>query len=55
MEARTLFQQFDQNGDGFVTPDEIKRAMLSLGRNISVEEAQHMVRQADSNGDGKLD
>lgn len=55
MEVRTLFQQFDLNNDGFVTPEEIKRSMLSLGKNISVEESQNMVRQVDSNGDGKLD
>lgn len=30
-EVQVLFQQFDENNDGFVTADEIVRAMLGLG------------------------
>ncbi len=54
-EVLSLFQQFDQNGDGFVTVEEIQRAMLTLGQTVSREHAEMMVRQADTNNDGKLD
>ena len=30
-------------------------AMRSLGRNISMEEAQAIIRSVDGNGDGRLD
>lgn len=35
-EIHTLFQQFDDDGDGYVTPDEIYKAMMSLGQRISI-------------------
>lgn len=38
-EVQVLFQQFDSNNDGFVTADEIVRAMLGLGHRITLEEA----------------
>jgi Ca2+-binding EF-hand superfamily protein len=30
-EVQALFMQFDDNGDGFVTADEIVKAMMTLG------------------------
>lgn len=54
-EVRQLFATFDQNKDGFITADEIKLAMLAIGRNVTMEEAQAIIRSVDSNGDGRLD
>jgi Ca2+-binding EF-hand superfamily protein len=54
-EVRELFRTFDSNKDGFITADEIKLAMLTIGRNITMEEAQNIIRTVDSNGDGRLD
>jgi Ca2+-binding EF-hand superfamily protein len=54
-EVRELFRTFDSNKDGFITADEIKLAMLTIGRNITLEEAQNIIRTVDSNGDGRLD
>lgn len=38
-EVQVLFKQFDENNDGYVTADEIVRAMLGLGQRISMEDA----------------
>ena len=54
-EVRQLFTVFDENRDGFITADEIKKAMMAIGRNISMEEAQNIIRTVDQNGDGRLD
>ena len=42
-EIRSLFMQFDENGDGFVTADEIVRAMMTLGQRITLEDAKQMI------------
>jgi Ca2+-binding EF-hand superfamily protein len=47
IEVRQLFTSFDANKDGFITADEIKLAMLALGRNVSMEEAQNIIRSVD--------
>jgi Ca2+-binding EF-hand superfamily protein len=54
-EVRQLFTTFDTNKDGFITPDEIKLAMMAIGRNVTLEEAAAIIRTVDSNGDGRLD
>jgi len=55
-EVRNLFQTFDVNHDGFITPDEILLAMRAIGRNsVTLEEAQAIVKSVDGNGDGRLD
>ena len=55
-EVRNLFQTFDVNHDGFITPDEILLAMRAIGRNsVTLEEAQSIVKSVDGNGDGRLD
>jgi Ca2+-binding EF-hand superfamily protein len=34
-----LFKQFDDNGDQYLTPDEIYRAMQGCGRNMTLQDA----------------
>lgn len=34
-EIETLFKQFDEDNDGFVTADEIMKSMLAIGRRMS--------------------
>ena len=54
-EIQTLFAQFDENRDGFVTADEIVKSMMALGQRVTLDEAKAMIAQVDSNNDGKLD
>ena len=50
----SLFHQFDDNGDGYVTCDEIQKAMIGLGQRISLEDAKLMISTIDNDGDGRL-
>lgn len=43
------FHQLDKNGDGFITPDELKKEL----RTSSFDTAA-LIKQADKNGDGKI-
>ncbi|XP_074652602.1 calmodulin-like [Tubulanus polymorphus] len=53
-EAKAAFKIFDQNGDGFITPTELRSVMDGLGEVISKEEVEIMIREADLDGDGKI-
>lgn len=45
---------FDRNGDGFISPQEIKLAITSLGEQLTDKELEDMIAMADTNGDGKI-
>ncbi|MFK0238636.1 EF-hand domain-containing protein [Streptomyces vinaceus] len=55
--AETLakaFRIFDNDGDGLIGPAEMHAVMTHLGETLTEEEAGEMVRQADVDGDGKI-
>ncbi|XP_065201055.1 calmodulin-A-like [Planococcus citri] len=54
-ELHEAFRVFDKNGDGFITADELKNVMCNLGEKLSDEEIDDMIKEADLNGDGKVD
>ncbi|XP_062567311.1 calmodulin-like [Saccostrea cucullata] len=54
-ELHEVFQVFDGNKDGFISPDELFSILSKLGEPTSKEEAQAMIREADLNGDGLVD
>ena len=45
----------DTNGDGFVTKDELKQMLGSLGEPVDDSVVDEMIAVADTNGDGKVD
>ena len=45
----------DSNGDGFVTKDELKTMLSSLGDAVEDSVVDEMMAVADLNGDGKVD
>ncbi|VDO05777.1 unnamed protein product [Rodentolepis nana] len=49
-EIREVFQLFDIDNNGYISNSE-----LSLGENLNNEEIQEMLREADMDGDGKVD
>lgn len=50
------FPQFDIDGDGSITSDELRHAMVKLlGEQTSKNEIDAVVREADNNGDGTVD
>ena len=44
----------DENGDGFLTKEEIKSGLMKCGEPMSDETVDDMLRAADKNNDGKV-
>lgn len=48
--------QFDMDGDGEITTEELRCAMIKLmGEHMSRREIDTIVKEADDNGDGTVD
>lgn len=45
---------FDRDNDGFISPFELRHVMINLGEKLSEEEVVEMIREADLDGDGKV-
>ncbi|XP_043086933.1 calcium-binding protein 5a [Puntigrus tetrazona] len=55
-ELRDAFKEFDMDGDGSITTEELRSAMSKLlGEHMSHREIDAVVREADDNGDGTVD
>ncbi|MBB4982890.1 MULTISPECIES: EF-hand domain-containing protein [Streptomyces] len=53
--ARTAFNKFDVDGDGFITAAEYKHVMAQLGDfHVTESVAEALIKQRDDNGDGVL-
>ncbi|XP_032741067.1 calmodulin-4-like [Rattus rattus] len=53
-ELQAVFRVFDQNGDGYITMDELKQGLSQMGETLSEEELNDMIRVADADQDGKV-
>ncbi|XP_015058940.1 putative calcium-binding protein CML19 [Solanum pennellii] len=53
-ELERVFTYFDENGDGKVSPAELRKCVKAVGGELTVEEAEMAVRLSDSDGDGLL-
>ncbi|KAF4589960.1 H(+)-transporting V0 sector ATPase subunit c [Pleurotus pulmonarius] len=53
-ELLNAFRAFDQNGDGFVTADELKRVMHGIGEPLTDHEIATMIAETDLDHDGKI-
>lgn len=51
------FATFDQNGDGKISPEELKQVLHkdSVGEAIGAESIAELMRLVDSDGDGMID
>ncbi len=50
---KELFKNVD-DGDGFLSPEELVKLEEKLNKSISTEDAEDIIRTWDSNGDGKM-
>ncbi|CAN6485431.1 unnamed protein product [Victoria cruziana] len=55
-DMREAFNVFDQNGDGFITVEELRSVLSSLGlkQGRTVEDCKKMIRKVDADGDGMV-
>uniref|UniRef100_A0A3P9IUE3 EF-hand domain-containing protein n=1 Tax=Oryzias latipes TaxID=8090 RepID=A0A3P9IUE3_ORYLA len=55
-ELKDAFREFDIDGDGAITSEELRLAMVKLlGEQTSKHEINSVVSEVDNNGDGKVD
>lgn len=53
-EVREAFRLFDKNGDGYISSEELKSILSNNGEKISDNELDAMIKDADIDGDGKI-
>ncbi|TDL20345.1 calmodulin [Rickenella mellea] len=53
-ELRDAFRTFDADNDGFISAKEVRVVMGKLGERLSDQQVDEIVREADTNGDGKI-
>ncbi|XP_034969111.1 uncharacterized protein LOC118084009 [Zootoca vivipara] len=54
-EILKAFRLFDDDGTGKISFKNLKRVSKELGENLTDEELQEMIDEADRNGDGEID
>mmetsp|Transcript_14473 Transcript_14473/g.37475 ORF Transcript_14473/g.37475 Transcript_14473/m.37475 type:complete len:110 (+) Transcript_14473:303-632(+) len=53
-DVRKAFRQFDHQGTGKISFDNLKRVARELGENMTDEELLEMINKADLDGDGEV-
>ncbi|KAK5820089.1 calmodulin-like protein 3 [Gossypium arboreum] len=55
-EMMEAFNVFDQNGDGFITFEELRSVLSSLGlkQGRTIEDCKNMITKVDQDGDGRV-
>ena len=48
------FKVFDRDGNGLISPNELQHVMTSLGENVTADEVEEMIKEADLDGDGHI-
>lgn len=53
-QLQALFRAFDRDGNGFITAVELAHSMARLGHALTVKELTEMIREADTDNDGRI-
>ena len=48
------FRVFDKDGNGFISPSELRYVMTKMGQELTDEEVDQMIQEADMDGDGQV-
>merc|ERR550532_161576 len=48
------FRVFDRDGNGQISPAELRHVMSNLGEKLGEDEIEKMIADADDNGDGQI-
>ena len=54
-ELMAAFQNFDSDGSGKISGEELKQALTSIGEDITDDQLVKMIKEADKDGDGQVD
>lgn len=54
-EIREAFKVFDRDNNGFISAAELRHVMTSIGEKLTDDEVDEMIREADTDGDGRID
>lgn len=54
-EIREAFKVFDRDNNGFISATELRHVMTSIGEKLTDDEVDEMIREADQDGDGRID
>ena len=49
-----MFKQYDIDGDGFITHDELKTFIMKRHDSVTDYEIEKMIKEVDIDGDGKI-
>jgi len=55
LDVKKAFRKFDSNGDGHLDKSEMKKLLVSSGKNVSDQEVAALFAQGDVDGDGMID
>ncbi len=50
-----MWQVFDRDNNGFISAAELRHVMTSIGEKLTDDEVDEMIREADQDGDGRID
>jgi len=53
-EIRDAFKVFDKDNNGTVSANELKHVLKTLGDNVTADEVDELIREADSSGSGTI-
>ena len=53
-EFRAAFRVIDKDGNGFISAADLSHMMTNIGENLTDEEVNEMIREADIAGDGHV-
>ncbi|KAL2500862.1 putative calcium-binding protein CML18 [Forsythia ovata] len=53
-QSRQLFRMFDRDGNMYIMAGELAHSTAKLGHALTAEELTGMIREADTNGDGRI-
>ena len=54
-ELLEAFKVFDRDSNGYITSHELRHVMSKLGENLTPEDLEQMIKEADIDGDGQID
>jgi len=52
--VRDAFKIFDESGDGYISPEEMRKLMINVGEPVTLSDCMALCAEVDGNGDGQI-